>query len=75
MSVSAPKNWNYPTAVRFGPGRIQELPDVCADLGMSKPLLVTDPGIAALPIHETALEANRLSGLQTGRIGGFHGLR
>ena len=70
MSVSASKNWNYPTAVRFGPGRIAELPEVCVALGMSKPLLVTDPGIAALPILETALNANRLSGLQTGVFSG-----
>ena len=70
MSVSASKNWNYPTSVRFGPGRIAELPEVCVALGMSKPLLVTDPGIAALPILETALNANRLSGLQTGVFSG-----
>jgi len=70
MSVSASKNWNYPTAVRFGPGRIAELPEVCVALGMSTPLLVTDPGIAALPILETALNANRLSGLQTGVFSG-----
>ena len=65
MSVSASRNWNYPTAIRFGPGRIQELPEACAALGMKRPLLVTDPGIAALPILETALAANRLSGLPT----------
>ena len=66
MSVSASRNWNYPTAIRFGPGRIQELPEACAALGMTRPLLVTDPGIAALPILEAALAANRLSGIPTG---------
>lgn len=66
MSVSAPRNWNYPTAIRFGPGRISELPEACAALGISRPLLVTDPGIASLPILETAVAANRLSGLDTG---------
>jgi alcohol dehydrogenase class IV len=43
-------NWNYPTSIRFGAGRIRELPDVCRSLGMSRPLLVTDPGIAKLPM-------------------------
>ena len=63
MSFSG--TWNYPTSVRFGPGRIKELPEACADLGIQRPLLITDPGIAALPILETALTANHITGLQT----------
>ncbi len=43
-------NWNYPTSIRFGAGRIRELPELCRSLGMSRPLLVTDPGLAQLPI-------------------------
>ena len=39
-------NWNYPTAMRFGPGHISELAEACKSLGMTKPLLVTDPGLA-----------------------------
>jgi alcohol dehydrogenase class IV len=31
--------------VWFGAGRVAELPEACAELGISKPLLVTDPGI------------------------------
>jgi len=65
MSDTHTGSWNYPTPVRFGPGRIQELPEACRALGMSRPLLVTDPGIAALPILETALTANHVAGLPT----------
>ena len=43
-------NWNYPTAIRTGAGRVSELADVCRDLNMNAPLLVTDPGLAALPM-------------------------
>ena len=43
-------NWNFPTLIRFGAGRIRELPDACRALGISKPLIVTDPGLAKLPI-------------------------
>ena len=43
-------NWNYPTAVRFGAGRISELPDALPAAGIKRPLFVTDPGLAKLPI-------------------------
>ena len=41
------RNFNYPTAVKFGAGRIKELADHCKALGIRRPLLVTDPGLAA----------------------------
>jgi alcohol dehydrogenase class IV len=54
--MSAPTaNWSYPTAVRFGPGRIKELADACRASGITRPLLVTDAGLAKLPITEKAL--------------------
>ncbi len=59
-------NWNYPTAMRFGPGRITELAEACQSLGMAKPLLVTDPGLAGLPMIADALAANQAAGLPTG---------
>src|SRR5258705_144751 len=42
-------NWNYPTKVRFGVGRIAELPAACQELGINRPLIATDPGLAGLP--------------------------
>ncbi len=42
--------WNYPTTVRFGEGRIRELPDALKAAGISRPLFVTDPGLARLPV-------------------------
>jgi len=50
-------NWNYPTAIRFGVGRIAELKDACKAAGIARPLLVTDPGLAALPMVEDAAAA------------------
>lgn len=43
-------NWNYPTAVRIGQGRISEIGEACRELDMRYPLIVTDPGIAQLPM-------------------------
>lgn len=48
--------WNYPTTVRFGAGRIKELPEVLAAAGIKKPLFVTDPGLAKLPSTASALK-------------------
>ncbi|PLX35929.1 MAG: alcohol dehydrogenase [Hyphomicrobiales bacterium] len=62
MSVPT-ANWSYPTAVRFGPGRISELADACKSAGMERPLIVTDPGLAALPMVADALAACKDAGL------------
>src|SRR3569833_2339945 len=56
-------NWNYPTSIRFGAGRIRELPDVCRSLGMSRPLLVTDPGLAKLPMVADVIRSCSEAGL------------
>lgn len=57
-------NWNYPTAVRVGAGRVAELADACRALGMSAPLLVTDPGLAALPMVARTVQQCKEQGLQ-----------
>ena len=57
-------NWNYPTAIRFGAGRIAELPDACKTLGIQAPLLVTDPGLAGLPMIARAQAACITAGLR-----------
>ncbi|MDW6025030.1 iron-containing alcohol dehydrogenase [Mesorhizobium sp. BAC0120] len=48
--------WNYPTTVRFGAGRISELPDALAATGIKRPLFVTDPGLAKLPVVARSLK-------------------
>ena len=56
-------NWNYPTSIRFGAGRIGELPAACRELGMQRPLLVTDKGLAGLPMIDAAVAACNADGL------------
>jgi len=43
-------NWNYPTQIHVGAGRVREVIDACGTLGIKAPLIVTDPGLALLPI-------------------------
>lgn len=61
MSLTA--NWSYPTAIRFGAGRIAEIADACAVAGIKKPLLVTDKGLSYLPITQATLDLMEAAGL------------
>ena len=54
--MSLQGNWSYPTAIKFGAGRIKELPEACAQAGIKRPLLVTDKGLADLPITKDTLD-------------------
>ena len=56
-------NWSYPTALKFGAGRISELADHCKAVGLKKPLLVTDKALATLPITAQALDILAAAGL------------
>lgn len=58
-------NWSFPTAMRVGAGRIRELPEACRELGIVRPLLVTDPGLAELPMLADAVSRNEAAGLAT----------
>ncbi len=66
-------NWNYPTTVWAGPGRIAELPVALERLGIKKPLLVTDEGLANAPMVKNALAISgaalfaKVKGNPTGR--------
>ena len=48
-------NWSYPTSIRFGAGRIAELGEAAEAAGMQRPLLVTDPRLADMPMVKDAL--------------------
>jgi len=62
--MTTPKaNWSYPTAVKFGAGRIAELAEHCKAAGLARPLLVTDKALASLPITAQALDILDAAGL------------
>jgi alcohol dehydrogenase class IV len=64
MSHAVPsRNWSYPTAIKFGVGRISELAEHCAAVGLKKPLLVTDKALASLPITANAVAVLKAAGL------------
>lgn len=59
-------NWSYPTAVKFGAGRIDEIADACKSSGITKPLLVTDKGLASMEITIKTLDLLEAAGLGRG---------
>ncbi|MDF1727089.1 MAG: iron-containing alcohol dehydrogenase [Sulfitobacter sp.] len=56
-------NWSYPTSIRFGAGRIAEIAECCAALGIKRPLLVTDRGLAGMEITARTLDLLEKGGL------------
>lgn len=56
-------NWSYPTTIKFGPGRINEIGEACRQAGMANPLLVTDRGLANLPVTQSTLALMASAGL------------
>jgi alcohol dehydrogenase class IV len=65
MSSSLRANWNYPTTIWAGPGRIAELGKACSSAGMRRPLIVTDEGLIGAPMIKSAVAA-----LKDGRLFG-----
>ncbi len=61
MSLNA--NWSYPTAIRFGAGRIAEIAEACKTSQIKKPLLVTDKGLAGMDITNKTLDHLEQAGL------------
>ena len=62
--VTLTADWSYPTAIRFGAGRIAEIAQACAAAKISRPLLVTDRGLAGLPMVDQALTRLKSAGLE-----------
>jgi alcohol dehydrogenase len=60
------RNLNYPTAIKFGTGRIRELADHCRANSITRPLFVTDPGLAAMPMVGGIVENVKRAGLGIG---------
>ena len=57
------RNLNYPTAIKFGAGRVGELADHCRAIGIARPLFVTDPGLAAMPMVRAIVDDLQRAGL------------
>ena len=48
-------NWNYPTTMWVGENRINDIADACKNLGIAKPLFVTEKGLSETDIVNNTL--------------------
>lgn len=45
--------FSFPTTISYGPGVIKQLPVYLKEVGIGKPLLLTDPGLKATAVYST----------------------
>ena len=57
------RNFNFPTSIKFGAGRIKELAEHCKAANIKRPLFVTDPGLAGMPMVAAIVADLKAAGL------------
>lgn len=66
MNLLDPQDWTFPVPIAYGPGRLGELPRLCREAGISRPLVVTDRGSRELAFVERTLAALAGDGIEAG---------
>jgi len=59
-------NWSYPTDIRFGSGRLAELPEACETLKIKNPLFIIDRFLTELGILQKIFDLLKPFGIQYG---------
>ena len=62
----APQDWSFPVPIAYGPGRLAEMGERCAAMGLKNPLIVTDRGSRDLPFIGQLQEVLAGAGLGSG---------
>lgn len=66
MTKPTTARWSYPNRILFGAGRLAELGAECKAAGIKRPLIVTDPGLAKLPVIKQAQDNLAKAGIEAG---------
>ena len=64
MTYELSARWTYPTTIHVGAGKAADLAKHAAALGLKRPLVVTDKGLAGLPMIAAAMERLLAAGLR-----------
>jgi len=65
--------FNFPTRIQFGPGAVSLLPEALAEAGCSRPLVVTDRGLASRPEVRTTEARLAAAGVEAAVFAGVFG--
>jgi alcohol dehydrogenase class IV len=65
-------NWRIPTEILAGAGRIAELPERVKAAGITRVLVVTDPGVAGLPFLTAILDGLKAAGIEPALFKDLH---
>lgn len=71
MILTQAYDWTFPVPIAYGPGRIRELDTFCRNVGIRRPLVVTDHGSRDLPFIAQAMKFLDAAGLQPGLFAGI----
>lgn len=63
------QDWTFPVPIFYGPGRLREIAGICADAGISRPLVITDWGSQALPFISATMHGLEENGMKPGLFG------
>jgi len=64
--ILEPQDWTFPIPIAYGPGRLGEIGQHCAVLGLRNPLIVTDKGSRKLPFISRLQNSLSDAGLSAG---------
>ena len=65
--------FSFPTRILFGCGAVRSLPTTFEELGIHKPLIVTDPGVRATAVFTKVTEVLDKAGIPYAVFGDVHG--
>jgi alcohol dehydrogenase class IV len=72
MAFDKVYQFNFPTTIRFGIGAVKELPDYLKKNNLHRPLIVTDPTVAALPFFKNIIQDLERSGISAEIFSDIH---
>ena len=64
--ILEPQDWMFPIPIAYGPGRLSEIGQRCAAMGLSNPLIVTDKGSSDLQFISQLYDYLATAGLASG---------
>lgn len=66
-------SWSFPNRIVFGPGAIRQIAELAAGLGIRRPLVVTDRGVAKCGLLERVTTPLKQAGLEWATFDGVEG--